>query len=170
MVPEMLDIKRHGVGELYRRHKRELLAYLGRRAGRDNACDLLQETFVRALRHDELAAVADPPAFLQAIAVNLSRDFVRRRATESKHLEFSGSPMEVASSEVLPEEQVEGEQRTRLLRAAVETLPPRCREVFVLVMHEDVALKQAARKLGISESMARRHLRLALQRCRAALD
>jgi len=170
MVPEMLDTKRHVLAALFRRHRRELLAYLGRRAGRDNAPDLLQETFVRALRHDDLAAVGDPPAFLQAIAVNLSRDFVRRRATESKHLEFGRSPLEVASSEALPDEQVEAEQRARLLRAATESLPPRCREVFVLVMHEDVPLKQAARTLGISESMARRHLRLALQRCRAALD
>lgn len=166
----MHDTKRYFLTELFKRHQRELLTYLSRRAGRENAPDLLQETFLRALRHDELAAVANPPAFLQSIAINLTRDFTRRRATEARHFELGDLPNEVASSAPTPEDQVEGSQRTRLLADAVESLPPRCREVFVLVMHEDVPLSEAARRLGISESMARRHLRLALQRCRAALD
>ena len=49
MVPEMHDTKQNIVGELFRRHKRELFAYLARTAGRDNAPDLLQDTFARAL-------------------------------------------------------------------------------------------------------------------------
>lgn len=158
------------MSELFKRHKSGLLSYLTRRAGRENAPDLLQETFVRALRHDGLAAVADPPAFLQTIAINLARDFARRRATESKYLEYGALPSSVPSSEAPPGEQIESCEKSRLLCEAVETLPPRCREVFVLVMHEDVPLKQAAKTLGISDSMARRHLRVALQRCRKALD
>jgi len=162
---------RYSIAELFRLHGRELLSYLTRMAGRDHASDLLQETFVRALRHEgHSAAVADPQAYLQVIAVNLARDFARRRATESKYLDFGSVPADVPSSEALPLEHVERKERFRLLREAVESLPPRCREVFVLVMHKNIPLKKAAKHLGISDSMARRHLRLAFQRCRAALD
>lgn len=156
------------MSELFKLHGRELLTYLTRRAGPDNAPDLLQESFVRALRHGGPAAIANPQAFLQVITVNLARDFARRRKTEAKHLEFGDLP-EVPSSEAGPGEHIERSEKSRLLRAEVESLPPRCREVFVLVMHENIPLKEAAKRLGISDSMARRHLRLAFQRCRAAL-
>ena len=161
--------KRHSVSELFNLHGRELLTYLTRRVGPVNGSDLLQETFVRALRHSGTAAIGDPHAFLQVIAVNLARDFARRRKTEAKYIEFGDLP-EIPSSESPPGEQFERSERSRLLQAAVDSLPPRCREVFVLVMHENVPLKKAAKRLGISDSMARRHLRLAFQRCRAAVS
>ncbi len=165
----MSDQKSHLIRELFMLNKRDLLKYFTRRVGREDASDLLQETFVRALRRSSNAgAIDDPPAFLQVIAANLTRDFTRRRKTEAKYLEFGDLP-EVPSSEAPPGAQIERSEKSRLLRAAVESLPPRSREVFVLVMHENLPLKTAAKRLGISDSMARRHLRLAFQRCRAAL-
>lgn len=165
----MSDKKSHLIRELFTRNKRDLLKYFARRVGREDASDLLQETFVRALRHSDPAAIAEPRAFLQVIAVNLARDFSRRCKTEAKYREF-GDFLEAPSSEAQPEERIECSEKAHLLRAAVESLPPRCREVFVLVMHENIPLKTAAKRLGISDSMARRHLRLAFQRCRAALS
>lgn len=107
--------------ELFTRNKRELLTYFTRRVGLDNAPDLLQETFVRALRHGGPATIADPPAFLQVIAVNLARDFARRRKTEAKYLEFGELP-EVPSREAGPGEHIERSEKSRLLRAAVDSL------------------------------------------------
>ena len=57
----MPDQKSSSIRELFLRNKRGLLSYLTRRVGPDDASDLLQETFVRALRHDEFAAVAESP-------------------------------------------------------------------------------------------------------------
>ena len=48
----MSDIKFLSFRELFLRNKRGLLTFLTRRVGREDASDLLQETFVRALRHD----------------------------------------------------------------------------------------------------------------------
>ena len=76
----MLDTAmRLAVGELFKLHGRQLLTYLRGRAGPDDAPDLLQETFIRALRHGALAAMPEPQAFLQVIATNLARDLARRR-------------------------------------------------------------------------------------------
>jgi RNA polymerase sigma-70 factor (ECF subfamily) len=41
--------------------------------------------------------------------------------------------------------------------------------VFVLVMQESLSVKEAAERLGMSDSMARRHIRLAFRRCREAV-
>jgi RNA polymerase sigma-70 factor (ECF subfamily) len=167
----MPDKKSSSIRELFLRNKRGLLTYLTRRVGREDAPDLLQETFVRALRHDGFEAVVDPPAFLQQIAVNLTRDFARRRKTEANCLEFVGDlPEDAPSREVLPDEQFGLEQKTRLLREAMGALPPRCREVFAMFMFEDLPVEEIATRLGISRNVAHKHMRLALQRCRAALD
>jgi RNA polymerase sigma factor (sigma-70 family) len=166
----MLDsAMRRSLGELFKRHGRPLLTYLRGRAGPVDAPDLLQETFVRALRHGGLEAMPDPRAFLQTIATNLARDLARRRSTEAKYLEFGDLPEEAPSSEAPPGEAVEENDRARILRATVESLPPRCREVFVLVMQENLPVKEAASRLGMSDSMARRHMRLAFRRCREAV-
>lgn len=166
----MSDARLPSIRELFLRNKRDLLRYLTRRVGPEDASDLLQETFVRLLRHDKFEAVADHPAFLQQIAVNLTRDFARRRKVETSCLEFGELPEEAPSNDAPPGRSLEIDEKTRLLRSAVEALPPRCREVFVLYLSEKLPLSEIAKRLGISKNMAQKHVRLAFQRCRAALD
>lgn len=158
------------LSELFTCHKRDLLAYLTRRVGRRDAPDLLQETFVRFLQKDQIEPVIDPPPFLQQIAINLARDFTRRRKTEAKYLEFGDPPEIVRSDEILPEALIEASQQWRLICASIETLPPRCREVFILYMRDGFTLGEIAARLGISKNMAQKHMRLALARCWAALE
>lgn len=166
----MAHKRSHLVRELFARNKRDLLSYFTRRVGREDASDLLQETFVRALRCNQLEAVADPPAFLQQIAINLTRDFARRSKTEANHLVCGDLPVDAPSADAPPDERIAREQKSRLLRAAAETLPPRCREVLIMCMFEDVPLDEIARRLDISRNMVEKHMRLGLHRCRAAID
>jgi RNA polymerase sigma-70 factor (ECF subfamily) len=165
----MSDDKAHFIRDLFERNRRVLMGYLTRRVGPEAAPDLLQETFVRALRHERLDHVADPPAFLQQIAVNLSRDFARRRRTESKYLRDDALLGERPSSDAPTDERVDYERRARRLAAAIEALPPRCREVFRLSAFEDLPFDEIARRLGISERMVRQHMSIAMRRCWAAL-
>jgi len=165
---QMFHGKPNLMNGLFERNKRELLGYLIRRVGREDAADLLQETFVRVLRHGQLDAVANPPALLHQIAVNLARDFVRRRKTATAHFEFGDLPEDVPSSEAPADERLAHQQRLRSLRAAADTLPPRCREVFVMAAFEDVPLDEIAKRLDISRNMVEKHMRFALHRCRAA--
>jgi len=156
------------ISELFARNQRVLLGYLTRKVGRDAAPDLLQETFVRVLRHGQLEAVASPPALLQQIAVNLVRDFTRRRKTEAAHFEFGHLPENAPANEVPADERIAHQERLRRLRAAAETLPPRCREVFVMSAFEDIPLDEIAKRLDISRNMVEKHMRFALHRCRVA--
>jgi DNA-directed RNA polymerase specialized sigma24 family protein len=110
-TPRMILKKQHLIHELFTRNKRDLFNYFARRVGREDASDLLQETFVRALRYEGLQTVADPPAFLQQIAINLTRDFGRRRKIESSLLEYGRLPAEAPSGEAPPEEKIEFERQ-----------------------------------------------------------
>ncbi|WP_018268044.1 RNA polymerase sigma factor [Methylosinus sp. LW4] len=166
----MSDAKPPSIGELFSRNKRDLLKYLTRRFGPEDASDLLQETFLRLLRRDQGEAVADHPAFLQQIAVNLARDFSRRRKFEATCLEFGDPPEDAPTPDAPPGARLEEEEAMRALREAVAALPPRCREAFVLYVGQRLTTVEIAARLGVSRNMAQKHVRLALQRCRAALD
>lgn len=153
---------------LFERNRRDLLGYLVRRVGREDAADLLQETFLRVLRRGQLEAVDNPPALLRQIATNLVRDFVRRRKTEAAHVEFGDLPEDAPSSEAPTEERIAHQQRLNCLRAAADALPPRCREVFLMAAFEDIPLDEIAKRLDISRNMVEKHMRFALHRCRTA--
>jgi RNA polymerase sigma factor (sigma-70 family) len=166
----MFSREQSAIGDLFERHRRELTAYLMRRVGRADAADLLQETFARFIARIEAEPVAEPPPFLQKIAMNLARDFARARGAEARVLEFGAPPEDVPSPELSPLAQLEAMEKWRLVHAAILALPPRCREVFVLYMNDGLDLGEIAARLGMSRNMAQKHMRMALARCWTALE
>lgn len=157
-------------GQLFLRHSHDLLRFLARRAGFQDAPDLLQEAYLRLLRHAERETIADPEAFLHATAINLVKDHLRRRKTEQKYLDFERDAEGVPAHAASPDARMEAEARLKLLLQAMDQLPPRCRQVFVMRRFEDLHQSEIARRLGISRNMVEKHLRLALDRLKSALD
>jgi RNA polymerase sigma factor (sigma-70 family) len=166
----MFKNQRETIGELFERHKGDLLSYLTRRVGREDAFDLLQETFARYMKYSQGDVVADPPPFLQRIAINLARDLSRRRATEARYLDFGDPPVSAPSLDGSPAERLEAVENWRKVRSAVETLPPRCRDVFLLYMQDGLSVAEISGRLRISKNMTQKHMRHALERCWSALD
>jgi RNA polymerase sigma factor (sigma-70 family) len=165
----MSESKTRLIHDLFERNRRMLTGYLTRRVGAQDAPDLLQETFVRALRRESLDDVADPSAFLQRIAANLTRDFARRRKTESRYLALDQLLGERPSGDARQDEIVDYQRRAHRLAAAIEALPPRCREVFELCAFEDLSFPEIAARIGVTERMVRQHMSIAMRRCWAAL-
>jgi RNA polymerase sigma-70 factor (ECF subfamily) len=156
--------------ELFLRNKRDLLDCLTRRVGPEDAFDLLQETFVRMLRRRETGPILDEDAYLRTTALNLARDFSRHAKSVAKHVAPGDIPGDIAETGLDPSQICEAQDSVRLLYAAMKDLPPRCREVFILRRFHDLSPDEIARRLGISRNMVEKHLRLALERCHAALD
>ncbi|QGN00118.1 RNA polymerase sigma factor [Methylocystis parvus] len=158
------------IRHLFENNKRELLKFLTRRVGREEAPDLLQEAYARVLvaTHDG-KDIADPSAYLRRTAANLATDFTRRRINDFKVLVFDDRVPDALSSDPTPEESLEALDNSRQLAAAVGALPPKCREVFMMRMYEGVGHDEIAKRLGISRKMVERHMKTAIQRCRKAL-
>jgi len=165
---KMSDSKFTTLRDLFARTQRELTRLLARRVGPDHAPDIVQEAFLRVMHRNMTEEIADPPAYLRRTAVNLAMDFSRRRRLETKL--FVADPHDAPSEDADAEQRLEADRRSRLLAEAIATLPPKCREVFVLRMHEDVPQDEIARRLGISRNMVDRHLRIAIRRCRSAVQ
>ena len=75
--------------------------------------------------------------------------------------------IEPPAAETSPEERLDDERRSAAAKA-VDTLPPRCREAFELHIYHDVPLTEVARRMEISDRMARKHASRA-RACRALL-
>lgn len=166
----MFKTKGRSLGELFERNKRDLLDCLTRRVGPEDAFDLLQETFVRMLRRRQTKPIDDEDAYLRTTAINLARDHSRHAKSVSRHVAPGDIPADVAEAGLDPAQACEMRDDLRRLYMAMRSLPPRCREVFILRRFHDLTPHEIAGRLGISRNMVEKHLRLALERCHAALD
>lgn len=148
------------LGVLVDRHAVRLHAFLVRAAGsRDDADDLLQDTWIRAARG---ASSFDPRRrarpWLYGIAANLARDLHRRRSVRVRaaHAERSEPAPEPAFR---PLERID-------LRAQLARLPDRLREVLMLRFYADLDEAEMAEALGIPKGTVKSRLHGALRELR----
>ena len=62
-----------------------------------------------------------------------------------------------------PERALMGAQRLRRVMAAIDAMPPRRREVFLLHRVHELTYPQIARKLGVSVKAIEKHIHLAMR-------
>ena len=125
--------------------------------------DIAQETWLRAASAPLAATILDPRRYLFRIAANLLRDLVRHRC----HAVEVMAPAAVVESipDTRPDPELEALRRADLadLLRAVEALPPRCRQVFLLVKVEGLSYAEAAAQLGIARNTVMVHMSQALK-------
>ncbi len=137
---------------LFRSYHETLVRYLTRRLGdRDWAEEVAQETFVRALRQDD---IVNERAWVFAVAHNLVRDGARRDARNRRHLELLAA--ETREAEQLdPEEErdqtLSRAQAAAMARRALDALGERDRQALLL-KEEGLDYGEIARVLEIEKS------------------
>ncbi|PWB32438.1 RNA polymerase subunit sigma [Pseudomonas sp. SDI] len=155
------------VAELYSDNHRWLRAWLYRRLQcPQDAADLAQDTFVRAMSSSQLPSLEAPRAFLATVARRLLINLFRRRALEHAYLE------ELAH---LPDHCIPGEEQLAVVREALEQidrlldgLPLRVRHAFLLNRLEGLTQAAIADQLGVSVATVERDLRRAFLHCLSA--
>jgi RNA polymerase sigma-70 factor (family 1) len=126
-----------------------------------DAEDIVQEAFLRAYEHvDELRV---PGAFVYSAARNLALDRRRQEKTARDSAPAMAALALVESSTEAPETRLLAEERTRLLKEAIERLPRQCRTVFVLKILQGHSYKEISATLGISIKTIENHMTRALR-------
>lgn len=150
--------------QLIKNYEQEIRGVLIRRCGcAETAADILQETYQRLLSSGLWQQAENPRALLHRIAANLATDYERRQATQSKYITPAEELPEVSDpGTATPEQILLAHERLERLAKAVETLPPKCRSVFVLRKVNGLSQAEIAERLNISRNMVEKHLRHAL--------
>jgi RNA polymerase sigma factor (sigma-70 family) len=115
--------------------------------------ELTQESYLRARKAASAGALVNAEAFLQQTARNLALDYLRQRKVRSNHeaREISGEAMDlVADDQPSAEEQVIHLDRLRAYQAALDKLPKRAQQVWVLSRVEGWSYPQIAEHLDVS--------------------
>lgn len=147
-------------------HETVLRAWLRARfGGRLDVDDLVQESFARVLAARRGAELRAPKAFLFTIARNLALDQLRRRGVFAPEpLVESGALFVMDENGDVPEA-VAHHHDLLLLTEAIQSLPPRCQEIFTLRKIYGLSQKEIAAQLGLSTSTVSAQLAIGLDRC-----
>ncbi len=153
------------------RYYRELLNYFsGTMKDRDRAADLVQETYARVLAAEQSGqTLREPRALLYQTARNLLIDQHRQAAVRDHDAGDALDEVPIAQASQ-PEEMYAAQQRAKRLIAAIENLPPRCREAFMLHKFDGLSHAEVAERMGISRNMVERHVMLAVLACRQSRE
>ncbi len=157
----------HLLADMFRLHHRELVRFATHLVGnRDNGEEIAQDAYMRiAGRGAQAAAITYPKAYLFTAARNAAIDFTARQRTEWSYRVDVEDLGELASGDN-PMATVEQRQRLARLAIALNELPSKCRQTFVLNKIEGWGHQDIARKLGISISMVEKHMMRAMIHCR----
>lgn len=157
------------IDALHRGEGVKLRRFLTRRLGDPvDAADAHQETYLLMIAALARTKIEQPSAFLFQIASNVARRMRNRQRLEGTIFQAIDEDdwAGVADRHALPERQAMARQDLRRLAAAIDELPPRCREVFLLARIDGLANGEVADRLGISRNMVEKHLIKALLHCR----
>ena len=154
----------------FRKHERSLRRYLtGLVSSSDMAEDLAQEAFARIYAIDA-SRLRSPQSFLYRTAHNLALDHLRHgriAAAEPLHGDLADRIAEHGPS---AEVRLAAKEELAMVYQAINELPPKCRQVFLLLRFEERSFKQVACDMGLSETMVRKYAVRALEYCQARVD
>jgi len=162
-------------GELVRRNmRRAYFASLGLVGSHDDALDLSQEAFTRALR---ASSRLDPERpfypWLYGILRRLCLNHLRDGSSRQAKLAEAGAWLEVEAQERAvdsnPARAAERDELRRRVATAIESLPPNQREVLVLREFEGLRYQEIAELLEIPEGTVMSRLYAARNGLAAAL-
>jgi RNA polymerase sigma factor (sigma-70 family) len=176
-------LDRDSYEELFRSHEKFLWGLCYRMTGvAADADDLVQETFVRAMQHPPERKTDPWRPWLVRVAMNLSRDLLRRRRRQTYVGPWLPSPIETGGEAALLsyEPVLSGGQSTEgrydLLESvsfafllALEALSPQQRAVLLLRDVFDYSVQETAQALALSEGNVKTTHHRA-RRCMAAYD
>jgi RNA polymerase sigma-70 factor, ECF subfamily len=155
-APSASDTSWERFEALYRSSRDDVYAYVATLLRDAAAEDVTALAFERAYRRRRSfdRARGDERAWLFGIARNAALDELRRRR---RHARLAVDPEDPAAAHALAtddDDVAEGALRRTAIRAALDQLAPRERELVALKFHAGLTNAEIARVLGVSESNA----------------
>lgn len=152
------------LADWYNDHHGWLQGWLRSKTGCSHqAADLAQDTFIRVMRAESMAAVEEPRAYLATVANRLVLDHFRRQTLERSYQE---------ALLLLPESELPSVETQLLIREALfeidrmlDGLGDKVKQAFLLSQFEELTHVEIAERLGISLRSVHNYLARAMAQC-----
>lgn len=164
------------LSELVSEHGSALEKYLARKLDSpEDAAEVAQEAFLRLHRLEEPERLDNARAFLFQVATNLAVDQLRRRKLQFRLLKAERVLAEDSelndtnASGVSPEQILGAQEKLRTIYAAVDELPLKVKQAFLLHRRNGMSYNDIAREMAVSVSSVEKYILQALKHCRKRL-
>jgi RNA polymerase sigma-70 factor, ECF subfamily len=134
-----------------------------------DAEDVVQDAYVKAIRHFGSFQGGEGKAWLLAIVRNLCYDSMRRKGVRERTASFDEELHNNCSAAADPEASLLQKERAGLLRQALAELPVELREVLVLRELDDLSYREIASIAGVPLGTVMSRLSRARRRLQSVL-
>jgi len=141
----------------------------------EDAAEIAQDAFLRIQSMAEPQQLDNARAFLFQVASNLAIDKLRRRTLHyrylkaEKNMSADGEPVDINAIAASPEQILHARQKLDAIYAAVDELPFKVKQAFLLHRKSGLSYGDIAREMGVSVSSIEKYILQALKHCRARL-
>ncbi len=159
------------VAQLFKSQGRRMRSFLRRRLrSNEDAQDAAQDVFLRLLRRERAGTLdSDARSYMVKAAHNVAVDVERWRAYHKPDGHVALEDETAVSEDVEASEQLYWREGLRRFVDALNGLPHRTQQVFVLYHVEGRPHAAIARRLGMSLRSVERHMARAIAHCEAQL-
>lgn len=163
--------------QLFDAHAQGLVRFLKRKLNNsEDAEDIAQNAFIRIQRLAEQGELENPKAYLYQTASNLAIDMLRReklhqnyvRQTISKE-QFSDEEFSSVTDYCTPERLLSARRELDAIREAMNDLPVKCRQAFLLHRVKGLSYNDIAQEMGVSVSSIEKYILQALKHSRKVI-
>lgn len=169
LVSFLKEDNEHAFVELYERYKGVLHVHAYKKLGDfEEAKDVVQELFVNIW--DKRYVLPDTTNFSGYLYRGLRNRIFNIFAHNEVKAQYATAFMNSQSeASVITDESVRANELAQQIEAAVNELPDKMREVFLLSREGQLSHKEIAERLSISEHTVKNHIKKALKSLRAKL-
>lgn len=152
-------------------HEADVRAWLRRaRVSAADADELVQEAYCRLTALPAVAHIDRPDAYLFRVVRNLHFERLRRERVVPMTGLTESDLSSILDDAAGPDRTAMARRRLARVQAAIDALPDRCRQVFVLRRVEGLSQRAIAERLGVTESMVENDVGKGLRLLMRALD
>jgi RNA polymerase sigma-70 factor (ECF subfamily) len=131
----------------------------------DESRSLVQQVFVDLwIKRNKLIIGQSIKAYLFKSVHNSALDYLKHKRVESKYLREAPPVPETIDENVIEEAELNAR-----INHAIEGLPGKCREIFLLCRFEELRYSEIAEKLGISVKTVEMQMGIAMKKLRVKL-
>lgn len=135
----------------------------------DDAEEVVQDVFVSLWKSDTIInEISYPLNYLSAAVRNKSISFIQSSFAKNKKAEVADFDSEAIGT--IQEDSIQDTEAKAVVYQAINTLPPKCKEVFLLSREAELPYKQIAEELDISIKTVENQISIALKKIQAYLE
>ncbi|HOK35632.1 MAG TPA: RNA polymerase sigma-70 factor [Paludibacteraceae bacterium] len=144
---------------------------------KEEAENIVQDLFVGLWEKKEsLNCVENLKAYMFTLAKNKCLDYLKHKLVKEnfiakaqsfyeQEIALKAQSLESFDVELASEEKVE-----KIVSEAIESLPPKCREIFILSRYEGLKYKEISERLNISVNTVETQMRIAFKKLRNSIN